>query len=152
MMKKLLAIMAVAALMGTTGTAMAADSTTVTVEATVLDACTVATDTNIQFGALDPIDGLDTTASDVGGAGAVTVTCTNGTPYSIAGPGSAVAMTLNGDGSTSPITYTPDVPTGPFVGSMNGNNHTIDATVLKTAYLNAPAGSYSGNLTITVTY
>lgn len=151
-MKKLLAIAAVAALLAMAGTALAADSTTVTVEATVLDACTVITDTNIDFGELDPIAGpATTTASSDGIAGVVTVTCTNGTPYSLSGPAAPVTMTLNGAGS-NPISYTPVVPTGSFAGSMSGNNHTIDATVAKTAYANVPAGSYSGNLTITVTY
>lgn len=151
-MKKILALLAGAALMATAGTAMAADSTTLTVEAEVLGVCSVVTDTNIDFGNLDPInDPANTTASSNGTAGSVIVTCTNGTSYSLLGPTATVAMTLDGGGS-NPIEYTPTIPAGTFTGSMSGVSHTIDATVEKTAYQSVPAGSYTGDLTITVSY
>jgi len=37
-------------------------------------------------------------------------------------------------------------------GAVAGKSYTIDASVDKTAYATAPAGAYTGNLTVTVNY
>ncbi|HOP39443.1 MAG TPA: spore coat protein U domain-containing protein [Geobacteraceae bacterium] len=153
-MKKILAILAAVGLMAAAGTAMAADSTDLLVEAEVLAACSVETVDNIDFGDLDPInDPATTTASTAptGSAGSVRVTCTNLTSYSLGATPASPTMTLNG-GGTNPIAYTPVFTAGPFTAGTSADIRTIDATVAKTAYETAPAGAYSGQLTITVSY
>lgn len=80
MSKLLTGILAVSLLAGLTGSALAATATAnLQVTATVSAACT-ATATDLAFGTYNPISGANKDSS----AGAVNVTCTNGTDYNIA--------------------------------------------------------------------
>ena len=148
-MKKLISIAAAAALVAMAGSAFAAATTDLTVSASVSAACTASTTTQIDFGALDPInDGATTLASAKTSAGKISVKCTQGTNYSITAPASATIA--NG---ANTIAYTPIMPAvGANEGVVAGKDYTIDASVAKVAYASAPAGAYSGSLTVTVTY
>ena len=149
-MKKLLAIIAATAITTVAGTAMAATtSTDLTVKASVAAACTATTDTNIDFGALNPLtDSATTLASTKTSAGVIVVKCTQGTSYTLSAP--ATATIANG---ANTISYTPVMPIVPANdGAVAGKNYTIDASVAKVDYASAPAGAYTGNLTVTVTY
>lgn len=152
-MKKVSAFAAVAALMAMAGTAMAATtSTNLTVSASVAAACTATTATNIDFGALDPINdpATSSTATKAGATrGEILVKCTQGANYTLTAPASATIANTGGD----LITYTPVLPTVPANdGLVAGRNYMIDAQVNKTAYSAAPAGAYTGTLTVTVNY
>jgi spore coat protein U-like protein len=150
-MKKILAIITVAAITAMAGSAMAATtSTDLTVSASVSEVCTAVTNTNIDFGNLDPVgDPATTSTATKTGAtrGVINVKCTQGTGYKLSAP--ATATIANG-GDT--ITYTPVVPLADFTGIVAGTSHTIDATVDKSAYASVPTGAYAGTLTVTVTY
>jgi spore coat protein U-like protein len=149
-MKKLLAIIAATAITTVAGTAMAATtSTDLTVKASVVAACKASTTTNIDFGNLDPINDAGTTlASSKTSAGKILVECTQGVNYTLTSP--ATATIANG---ANTIIYTPVMPTVPANdGAVAGKSYAIDASVDKTAYATAPAGAYTGNLTVTVNY
>jgi spore coat protein U-like protein len=148
-MKKFLAIATTVAIVAMTGSAFAATtSTNLSVNASVSAACVAATTTNIDFGTLDPInDAATTLASGKTSAGLINVKCTQGTSYTLSTP--ATATIANGANS---ITYTPVYSAAANSGLVAGTNHTIDASVDKTAYATAPAGAYTGTLTVTVTY
>lgn len=152
-MKKVLAIAAAASLLAMAGTAMAATTTTdLTVSASVSAACTATTTTNIDLGALDPINdpATSSTATKTGATrGQILVKCTQGANYTLSAPSTATIANTGGD----LITYTPIVPTVPVNdGLVAGRSYMIDAQVAKAAYAAAPAGAYTGNLTVTVTY
>ena len=146
-MKKLISIAAAAALLAFAGSAFAAaTSTNLTVSASVAAACTASTTTQINFGALDPING----AAITNAAGAILVNCTQGTGYTLTAPATeTIANTHTGE----LISYTPSTPAVPANdGAVAGKPYVISASVAKTAYANAPAGAYSGTLTVTVNY
>lgn len=151
-MKKLLAITAAAAVIAMAGTAMAATTTTnLTVSAKVDSVCTASTVTNIDFGTLNPLTDPATsnTATKTGATrGQISVACTAGTSYSFTADNAPVMTRTLG---TETIAYTAVLPT-PVAGSVAGTTYYVDAEVQKTAYEAAPAGAYSGNLTVTVTY
>ncbi len=151
-MKKVLAIIAAAAVLAMAGTAMAATTTTnLTVSATVDSVCTASTVTNIDFGTLNPLTDPATsnTATKTGATrGEIRVACTAGTSYTFSADNAPV-MTRSGGSET--IAYTPVLPT-PLAGSVLGTTYNVDAQVQKTAYDAAPAGAYQGTLTVTLTY
>ena len=143
-MKKLLAIITAAAITAMAGTAMAADttSTNLTVNASVAAACTATTNTNIDFGALNPLtDPTTTLASSKTSAGEIVVKCTQGTNYTLSAP--ATATIANWGQTPSPIPLLFPLSLRMMV-LLPVNPHTIDASVDKTAYASAPAGAYTG--------
>ncbi len=149
-MKKITAIAVAAAIVAMAGSAMAATTSAILdVNASVSSVCTASTVTSIDFGTLDPInDGATTLASSKTSAGVIQVKCTQGASYALSAPASA---TIANGGNT--ITYTPVLPSVPANdGLVAGRNYTIDASVAKAAYASAPAGAYTGTLTVTVTY
>jgi spore coat protein U-like protein len=150
-MKKILAIITAAAITAMAGAAMAAEtSTTLQVDADVLAVCTAVTDSNIDFGDLNPLNDSPTsnTATKTGATrGQITVKCTDGTDYTLDAPSTAtMAQGLD------TITYTPILPSSVSPGSVAGTQYYIDAEVNKTAYESVPTGAYTGTLTVTVTY
>ncbi|NMC75664.1 MAG: fimbrial major subunit CsuA/B family protein [Geobacteraceae bacterium] len=146
------ALTAAAVVFALAGTATAEQTTTTNlkVDAYVLEVCTVAKNTDINFGDLNPLaDPATTYTNSKTGAtrGQITVNCTAGTGYTLSGPSSA----LMAQGSDT-IAYSPIIPAGTFSGSVTGTQHYIDASVNKSAYENVPTGAYTGTLTVTVTY
>ncbi|NDY92129.1 spore coat protein U domain-containing protein [Ideonella livida] len=131
--------------------ASAADTATVPVTATVQGVCKFTSAGAIAFGTLDP----STTATSV----SATVTqpafwCTKGTSYTVTDSGTAGSanMALGGTSTTELIAYSFSYTA---TGSGNGVTGTalnmgLSATVAKTAFQNAAAGSYSGNLVLTI--
>lgn len=161
-------ILAVSFLAGFTGAAMAATaSASLTVTATVSATCT-ATTTALNFGSYDP-----SSASANDNTGAVSVTCTNGTPYTVAlnagsnagTPGDVTTRRmLSGSSSFLPYQiYTTAGRTTVWGDGANGsstqsNTGSGDAQSFS-AYGRIPAGQYvapgndyADSVTVTVTY
>ncbi|TCJ11697.1 SCPU domain-containing protein [Parasulfuritortus cantonensis] len=149
------------------GLALAATATgNLSVSATVSDTCTVGT-SSIDFGAYNPISG-----SARSGTGAVKVTCTTGTPYSIElGTGANTASCSGNrcmkDASTHYLPYElyldsghvtvwggADYVAGTAKVSQTGTGaeQTHDLYGGIAASQNVPAGSYSDTVTITISY
>lgn len=159
-MKSLGKILLPVALMGLHGAAGSATATTtLLVTATVGAACLVST-VPLAFGVYDP-----TAGTVLDGTGTVSVTCTNGTSYSVSLDGgvqsnvSARAMANGADLLMYQLYSDASRATvwGNTVGQM------VDATgtglpVLHTVYgrvpasQNVPMGSYSDTVNVTVTY
>lgn len=146
-MKKLLAIVAAAALMVVAGTAMASDTADLDVTAEVVASCSM-TGGSLNFGNLDPTNAVEKTASSTG----VTVTCTNGTTYALSGddgdhPVGTQKYLTNG---ISDIPYSVTIPaSGAGTGSAVGV--TIDGAIAANTYTTATAGTYSDTIELTVT-
>lgn len=144
-MKKII-VLAVAMLLGMSGAALAAGTSTVAVSATVLGSCTISGGT-AAFGNLDPA-----------GAGPVSaaisqpqVNCTNGAPYTITddkgmnGGGTAYKMANGTDLITYALSYTTA-----GLGTGAGVNIGLAASVAALDYQNKPAGSYTDTITLSV--
>ncbi len=163
-------ILAVSLLIGFTGGAMAATATATAnlqVTATVSATCT-ATTTELNFGSYDP-----SSASANDNTGAVSVTCTNGTPYTVAlnagsnagTPGDVTTRRMrSGSSSFLPYQiYTTAGRTTVWGDGANGsstqtNTGSGDAQSFS-AYGRIPAGQYvapgndyADSVTVTVTY
>lgn len=168
-------ILAVSFLASFTGGAMAATAeASLTVTATVSATCT-ATTTDLAFGTYNPILGANKDSS----AGAVSVTCTNGTPYNIAlnaGANPSVANDVTTrrmkDGSSNFLSYQIYLDSGHATvwgaGGGNGTLNPSDSTYFTgtgsaqsyTAYgripvsgenTAAPQGTYTDTVVVTVT-
>lgn len=147
-MKKLLVIAAIAALTAMAGTAMAAATADLDVSATVIASCSM-TGGSLAFGELDPTNPVEKTSNSNG----VTVTCTNGTTYALAGndginaDGTQKRLT---DGSGNYIPYTVTIP-GSGSGTGLAVGVTIGGTIAANTYNTAPAGSYTDTIELSVT-
>lgn len=145
-MKKLLAIAAAVAVVAMAGTAMAATGN-LAVSANVTATCTI-TGGSLGFSALDP-----TTAPAVGpiSSTGVSVTCTNGTAYTLTNNNGlhVSGSTLRLANGTDFIPYTLSVPAG---GTGNGASQsvTIQGNIAAGTYATASAGSYTDTVQITV--
>lgn len=137
-MKKILVLAAVIALVSST--AFAAGTATLTVSANVTPTCTM-TDGTLAFGALDPLTAADTGA--VAAAG-VSVTCTNGTAFTVTDD--AAANPLSNGTSNIPFTLT---HAGAGVGTGVAVAYAIDGEILGADYANATAGVYGSTVTLT---
>lgn len=147
-MKKLLAIAAIAALTSMAGTAMADDTADLLVQATVDAACEV-TGGTLDFGSLNSLTG-----GQASGDVDVTVQCTNGTDYTLAGGGgnsgdpTARYMEHETD-ATQTIAYTLTIPTG---GTADGSAQTVNisGTIDEADYQWKKAGNYEDTVVLTV--
>lgn len=137
-MKKILVLAAAIALVSSS--AFAAGTATLTVSASVTPTCTM-TGGTLAFGALDPL-----TAADVGpiAAAGVSVTCTNGTAFTVLD--NAVANPLGNGTSTIPFTLT---HAGGGVGTGAAAAYAITGDILGSDYANATAGVYASTVTLT---
>jgi spore coat protein U-like protein len=103
-MKKLAAVVMAALMVAMAGVAMAADSTSVTVTATVLGTCQFNSTPSLDFGTLDPTSG-DNAEID----GNLTFCCTKNADYTLgddkSGSGGNLSSTLvkGGDSIAAPI-------------------------------------------------
>lgn len=144
-MKKILA-MAAAALMAMAGTAMAAGTGDLTVTAEVVGVCTM-TGGSLNFGNLDPTNPVAVSGNSTG----VTVTCTNGTSYSLTGnnginPSGTQKRLANG---SNYIPYSITIPaSGTGTGAPVGV--TITGNIAAGAYTSSPAGTYTDTVTLSV--
>jgi len=152
-MKKLLAITAAVAVMAMAGTAMAADSNTLTVTANVTGTCKFSSPTSsLSFGALDPSDG-----SDVSKTSTTKFWCTKGVTETISNNNgsnpSGTTMRMKGPGATDFIPYTLSLTKdgSQNVGPATPRTLTIAGTVLGSDYIGASEGSYTDTVALTIT-
>lgn len=148
---------ALLSLHGLAGSATA--TTTLLVTATVVAACNVST-TPVAFGAYNP-----TAGTHLDGTGTVSVTCTNGTSYTVALDGGAQAdvttraMSAGAHGLNYQL-YSDSARTsvwgltGAGLVAGTGTGSPIDHTVYGRipSEQNVPPGSYSDTVNVTVTY
>jgi spore coat protein U-like protein len=145
-MKRFISLVAAASVITASGAAFAASkSATVAVDATVLAACSV-TNGTLAFGSIDP-----TTAPAVGPTPStgLTVTCTNGSAYTITYASTNASKLSNGTDSFN-YTYTPVTNGG--TGTGTAQDIVINGSIAAGAYSTMPAGTYTDTITATFNY
>ena len=150
-MKKILMALIAVALVAMAGAAMAQDTATVAVSATVVGTCKFATGGSIPFGNLDPSVGTDQTPAVT----QPTFWCTKGAGYTITDDDG-----VNKSGTTHQMKHaslTEYIPysftyTASGTGAGPGSVLTMDiaSSVKGTDYQNASAGSYTDTVTLTI--
>jgi spore coat protein U-like protein len=152
-MKKLLGMVMVLGLVLSTGVAFAADTNTLTVQASVVGTCKFSSGTStLDFGALDP-----SSTSDGAATTTVNFWCTNKAGYTVAAnngahfgssskrmQGPTAADLIPYALSYNPITGTGSGKTTPIVLSLTGS-------ILNADYVNAAVGSYSDTVALSIT-
>lgn len=135
------------------GTALAADTATVTINATVDGTCIVNSAPTITL-VLDP-----SLSGNVSNSGNISLWCTRNTAFTISDPGSGssgtYATVLEGipasptAGKTIPVTLSYNT-VGTGSGRTTPVNSSITATVLNADFINAVAGNYTKQVVMTV--
>ena len=151
-MKKILMGVIAVALVAMAGAAMAADTATVAVSATVVGTCKFTAGGTIPFGNLDPSAGTDQTPA----VNQPKFWCTKGTGYTISDNDG-----LNKLGTTHRMVHaslTEYIPysftytaSGTGAGPASVITMDIASTVLGANYINASAGFYSDTVTLSIT-
>lgn len=151
-MKKLLAITA-AAIVAMAGTAMAADTNTLTVQASVTGTCKFSTATStLNFGALDPSVGTDETAQTT-----TQFWCTKGVTETIAASNgsnwSGTKRQMKDTAGADVIPYTLTLTKDGIANAGPGTPRTltIDGDILGTDYTGKTASTYSDSVALTIT-
>jgi len=152
-MKKLVSLAMVLGLVLGLGTAaMAAESTDITVSATVQPTCRFATPLpTLAFGTLDQSSLLDATV-----AGNLRFWCTIGTAYilsdefNIGVADGAFSGTLVDGANNIPYSISYNNFQGPGLGRSAEITSLLTATILNANYINAPPGAYSDIVTFTI--
>jgi hypothetical protein len=148
------ALIGVAALgMLASGSAHASDSVSVTVNATIVGVCKfftaapVVNITNTGTGSnIDPSSGTDA----VGNA-AITYRCSNGTTPIFTVPGTATVTCGACSGATMVPTITSaNSGAGTGLGTGKDQTLTVTGTIVQANFQNAPAGAYTGSMTVSV--
>lgn len=147
-MKKLQLIAAAVATMFifSAGTALAAGTAAVTVDATVLGTCSFNSGGALAFGNLDPTSGL---AATVTNAAAANFTCTNGTAYTITDDGGLLTTYDLADGLGNLIPYTLTY-TAAGTGTGLATDLSIQADIAFADYETKAAGLYADTVTLTI--
>jgi len=150
-MKKVLMAVIAVALVAMAGAAMAADTTTVAVSATVVGTCKFTAGGAIPFGNLDPSVGTNQTPAVT----QPTFWCTKGASYTITDDlGLHVSAGIRRMVHASLSEYIPYSFTytaaGTGAGPASVLTMNIASTVLGTDYANASAGVYSDTVTLTI--
>jgi spore coat protein U-like protein len=140
LMKKILVLAAAIALVSST--AFAAGTATLTVTANVQGTCLI-TDGTLPFGLIDSI-----AAPAVGpiAAAGVTVTCNNGTIYSVTDDAAANPLTNGTDNIPFTLAHA-----GGGTATGVADAYAITGSIAAGAYLGFPAGAYTSSVTLTVT-
>lgn len=155
-MKKLLAITAALAVMAMAGTAMAADSNTLTVQASVTGTCKFVTPktSTLDFGPLDPSSTSNASASTTTqfwctkGVTTDDITAGNGSNWS----GSKRQMKAAGtSGDLIPYSLSLTKDGNSNLGPASARTLTIAGTILNADYVNKTADNYSDTVTLTIT-
>jgi len=155
-MKKLLAIITVAAITAMAGTVMAADTNTLTVTASVTGTCKFVTGTSsLGFGALDPsvgtnVDALPTTTQFWCTKG-VTESITAGNGGNFSGGKRGMKDTAVGGVDVIPYTLTLTKDGNANAGPGSPRTLTFNGQVLGTDYTTKSAGNYSDTVTLNIT-
>jgi spore coat protein U-like protein len=138
-MKKLFTILAAVAVVGVAGTAMAAGTANLTVQANIVAACSVAAPTALDFSPLDAtVAGASKSATTI-----INVSCTNGTTPGLSATNPAMS---NG---TDTIAYTLSFP---VLGASTGTtqNVTVTGDIAAGGYFMKSAGAYTATALVTV--
>lgn len=149
-MKRLSVVASAIALLAVTGTAMA-DTTTVAVAATVTGTCRFTGTGSVDF-TLDPATGGLANGTVV----QPTFWCTKGKTYTIGDDYGANAagvqrrLKLAGLAEYIPYSFTYNAA-GTGAGKTPAASMNIASTILETDYVNASAGSYADQITLTIT-
>ena len=129
------------------GTAMAAGSATLNVNATVNGTCSIAGPGTLSFGVLDPVLAPAVAANSAG----ITITCSNGTPYTVT-QASANGGVLKAASTADTFAYSLALPGG---GTGTGTGaavpFTIAGNIAAGAYASKPADIYSDVVTLSIT-
>jgi len=151
-MKTKLLISAVALGLGMAGVAHATDTNTLAVSATVLNACGFefpGATHNLAFGNLDPTSTADATATVN-----IKYWCTVGTAASILPDGglhNSGGPRLSNGTNFIPYALTLTGNTGTGAGKMSMLTMTATGTIANSNYVNAPVGSYTDTVVLTLT-
>lgn len=141
------------ALIALAGTAMAADTNSLTVSASVVGVCKFSSATStLSFGNLDPSAVTDVTPPPT----LINFWCTKGVTDSItvggSGTGTLNTRSMAGPvGDTIPYTLNWNPPAGSNAGPGSPRTLSIAGTVLGTDYAGKSAGAYSDIVTISIT-
>lgn len=152
-MRKGMALLVVAVSLAAAGAAWAADSNTLTVQASVVGTCKfVSTTSTLNFGALDPSVGTDVNGSTTTQfwctKGVTTDSITAGQGLNFSGGQNRMMDPVSGEFIPYTLTLTKD-------GLLNGGpaaprTLTIAGNVLGTDYTGKSAGNYSDTVTISI--
>lgn len=127
------------------GSALASGTANLNVTANVTATCAI-TGGTLAFGALDPTNPVAVNATSSG----VSVTCTNGSAYTITDNLTSGSGTLSGTGTnTTTIPYSISY-TATGTGTGSSQPIAISGTIAANTYSTAPADSYSNTVTLTV--
>jgi spore coat protein U-like protein len=152
-MKKLLGMVMVLGLVLVTGVAFAADSNTLTVQASVTGTCKFSSGTStLDFGALDP-----NSASDGAANTSVNFWCTKNANYTVSANNGAHfgsgSRRMQGPTAADLIPY--GLSYSPSTGTGSGKTTAIalalTGSILNADYVNAAVGSYSDTVTLSIT-
>ncbi len=133
----------------------AADSRSVTVNATVVGVCRfftaapVVNITNTGTGSnIDP-----SSATSATGNAAITYRCSNGTTPSFTVPATATVTcaACTGSPTMTPTMTSANTGAGSGMGSGQDKTLTVTGTLLQAAFQDSAAGIYTGNITVSVT-
>jgi len=134
--------------------AQAADSVSVTVNATVIGSCKfftaapVVNITNTGVGSnIDPSSAITAT-----GAVPITYRCSNGTSPTFTVPATATVTcaACTGTPTMTPTVTSANTGAGTGLGSGQDKTLTVTGTILQANFQNAAAGAYTGNITVSV--
>lgn len=128
------------------GSALAAGTATVDIQATVLGTCVFNSGGAISFGNLDPTSGL---SPSVINPAAANFTCTNGTAYTITDDGGLLGTYNLDDGAGSTIPYALAYA-GAGLGSGVAQDLSITANINFADFQTKPAGTYNDTVTLTI--
>lgn len=140
---------------GFTGSALAADSNTLTVTASVQGSCRFNSATStLAFGALDPSLDTDATAST-----SVDFWCTRGSNYSISDDDGLYETGVDANRMRHAVTATEYIPYtltyNPASGTGSGRTSPItldiSGSILNADYVNALAGDYADTVVLSIT-
>jgi len=151
--KAALASVAFAGLM-MSGSALAADNVTVTVNATIVGVCKfftaapVVNITNTGTGSnIDP-----SSATTATGNAAITYRCSNGTSPTFTVPATATVTcgACTGTPTMTPAITSSNTGAGTGLGAGKDQTLTVTGTILQAAFQNSLAGVYTGTMSVTV--
>jgi len=156
---KLKAILTSAAFAGLmmSGSALAADNVTVTVNATIVGVCkffTASPVLNINNTGGPGSSSIDpSSTTDATGNAAITYRCSNGTSPNFVVPATATVTcgTCSGTPTMLPTITSSNTGAGTGLGTGKDQTLTVTGTILVANFQNAPAGPYTGSMSVTVT-
>ena len=151
-MRKSMVFFIALAVLAAGGAAWAADTNTLTVQASVLGTCKFFSGTStLNFGALDPsstADGTGTTTANYWCTRGVTPIISPGLGGNPVGSTRRMVDVASGDLIPYTLAFT---HAGTSAGPGSPRTLTIDGTVLNADYIGKSAGGYSDSVTITLT-